>query len=184
MAVATTSSRPLDAPAETSILVVDDVIKRFDTPEGAITAVDHVSFAVRPGEFLSVIGPSGCGKSTLFSMIGGLTESYDGTISVSGANALGLTAGGSFRPGGVFTVTAYVKGPQQGQQVKLALPDGLSLAEGEGAEKQVEAGGDYSQVSWRVRAGRLGDYTVRATSGTHEARTKVRIKNSGIFDTR
>jgi NitT/TauT family transport system ATP-binding protein len=89
MAVATTSPRPLDAPAETSILVVDDVVKRFETPEGAITAVDHVSFAVRPGEFLSVIGPSGCGKSTLFNMIGGLTESYDGTISVSGERIAG-----------------------------------------------------------------------------------------------
>jgi NitT/TauT family transport system ATP-binding protein len=89
MAVATTSPRPLDAPAESSILVVDDVVKRFDTPEGGITAVDHVSFAVRPGEFLSVIGPSGCGKSTLFSMIGGLTESYDGAISVSGERITG-----------------------------------------------------------------------------------------------
>jgi NitT/TauT family transport system ATP-binding protein len=89
MAVVTTSPRPLDAPAETSILVVDDVVKRFETPEGAITAVDRVSFAVRPGEFLSVIGPSGCGKSTLFSMIGGLTESYDGTISVGGERVTG-----------------------------------------------------------------------------------------------
>jgi hypothetical protein len=107
-----------------------------------------------------------------------------GTISVSGESPLGLTAGGSFRPGGVFTVTAYVKGPQEGQKVKLALPDGLSLVAGEEAERPVEKGGDYSQVSWRVRADRLGDYTVRATSGTHEARTRVRIKNSGIFDTR
>jgi NitT/TauT family transport system ATP-binding protein len=89
MAVVTTSPRSLDAPAETSILVVDDVVKRFETPEGAITAVDRVSFAVRPGEFLSVIGPSGCGKSTLFSMIGGLTESYDGTISVGGERVTG-----------------------------------------------------------------------------------------------
>jgi hypothetical protein len=108
-----------------------------------------------------------------------------GTIAVSGGEStLGLTAGGSFRPGGVFTVTAYVKNPQDGQKVKLALPDGLSLAAGEQAEQRVETGGAYSQVSWRVRADRLGDYTVRANSGGHEARTRVRIKNSGIFDTR
>jgi hypothetical protein len=108
-----------------------------------------------------------------------------GTIAVSGgAGTLSLTAGGSFLPGGVFTVTAYVKDPQEGQTVKLLLPDGLSLVGNEGAEKKVETGDAYSQVSWRVRADKLGDYTVRATSGVHAAQTRVRIKNSGIFDTR
>ena len=66
------------------ILVVDDVVVRFDTPDGSVTAVDHVSFGVRPGEFLSVIGPSGCGKSTLFNVIGGLLSHTSGTVSVAG----------------------------------------------------------------------------------------------------
>ena len=59
------TSTPPNA-ANTDILVVDDVVVRFETQEGPVTAVDHVSFGVRQGEFLSVIGPSGCGKSTLF----------------------------------------------------------------------------------------------------------------------
>jgi hypothetical protein len=106
-----------------------------------------------------------------------------GTISVSGGpNTLGLTAGGSFRPGGVFTVTAYVKNPMERQKVKLALPAGLSLVEGEEAEKAVEPAGDYSQVSWRVRAGDSATYTIRATSAGHEATTRVRIKTGGIFN--
>ena len=62
-----TAPRPDDA-----ILTVDDIVVRYDTAEGPITAVDNVSFKVKPGEFLSVIGPSGCGKSTLFNVIGGL----------------------------------------------------------------------------------------------------------------
>jgi len=59
------------------------------TPDGAITAVDDVSFRVRPGEFLSVIGPSGCGKSSLFNVIGGLLSHHDGVVSVAGETISG-----------------------------------------------------------------------------------------------
>jgi NitT/TauT family transport system ATP-binding protein len=70
------------APAE-PILVVSDIVKRFETPDGVLTAVDHVSLSVAPGEFVSVIGPSGCGKSTLFNIIGGLLDGYEGTVQVA-----------------------------------------------------------------------------------------------------
>jgi NitT/TauT family transport system ATP-binding protein len=76
------------APAD-AILVVDDIIKRFETPDGVLTAVDHVSLSVAPGEFLAVIGPSGCGKSTLFNVIGGLLDSYEGTVKVAGERVRG-----------------------------------------------------------------------------------------------
>ena len=74
---------PAAAPTD-AILVADDIVVQFDTPEGPITAVDNVSFNVNPGEFLSIIGPSGCGKSTLFNVIGGLLGSYQGTVNVGG----------------------------------------------------------------------------------------------------
>ena len=66
------------------ILEVRDIVKRFVTPDGVVTAVDHVSFSVGPGEFVAVIGPSGCGKSTLFNIIGGLIGDHDGTVRVAG----------------------------------------------------------------------------------------------------
>lgn len=69
---------------EMPILVVEDVVKRFDTPEGPLTAVDHMSFSVREGEFVSIIGPSGCGKSTLFSVLGGLVGGYEGKVTIEG----------------------------------------------------------------------------------------------------
>lgn len=65
-------------------LEVDNIVKRFETPEGVLTAVDHLSLSVAPGEFLSVIGPSGCGKSTLCSIIGGLLGGYEGRVTVGG----------------------------------------------------------------------------------------------------
>jgi len=71
------------------ILVVEDIVKRFDTPDGALTAVDGVSFTVAPGEFLAVIGPSGCGKSTLFNVIGGLIGDYQGRVAVAGETVRG-----------------------------------------------------------------------------------------------
>lgn len=66
-----------------AMLTVDDIVVRFETPEGPVTAVDDVSFKVRPGEFLSVIGPSGCGKSTLFNVIGGLLTGHAGAVKVA-----------------------------------------------------------------------------------------------------
>ncbi len=65
------------------LLVVDNIVKRFETPEGTLTAVDGVSLNVMPSEFLAVIGPSGCGKSTLFNIIGGLLDEYEGRVSVA-----------------------------------------------------------------------------------------------------
>jgi NitT/TauT family transport system ATP-binding protein len=84
--------RPVTVPVEKAmepILVVDDIYKRFDTQDGGLVAVDHVSFNVVPGEFLSVIGPSGCGKSTLFNVIGGLLGGYEGRVSVAGETIKG-----------------------------------------------------------------------------------------------
>src|SRR5471030_2031176 len=71
------------------VLVVENIVKRFETQDGVLTAVDDVSFNVVPGEFLSVIGPSGCGKSTLFNVIGGLMGVYDGRVAVGGETIRG-----------------------------------------------------------------------------------------------
>jgi len=76
-------------PAADPILVVENIVKRFETPDGVLTAVDHVSLNVAPGEFVGVIGPSGCGKSTLFNVIGGLLDGYDGMVRVAGERVRG-----------------------------------------------------------------------------------------------
>ena len=75
--------------ASGDILVVDDIVKRFETADGSMTAVDHVSLSVKQGEFMAVIGPSGCGKSTLFNVIGGLIDNYEGSVTVAGDRVMG-----------------------------------------------------------------------------------------------
>jgi NitT/TauT family transport system ATP-binding protein len=77
-------ARPADA-----LLAVDNIVKRFETPDGVLTAIDQVSLTVAPGEFLGVIGPSGCGKSTLFNIVGGLIDGYEGRVSVAGETVAG-----------------------------------------------------------------------------------------------
>jgi NitT/TauT family transport system ATP-binding protein len=79
---------PKALPAD-AILVVDDIVKRFETPDGVLTALEHVSLTVAPGEFLGVIGPSGCCKTTLFNIIGGLLDGYDGSVRVAGERVTG-----------------------------------------------------------------------------------------------
>jgi ABC-type oligopeptide transport system ATPase subunit len=52
-----------------------------------MTAVDDVSFDLRPGEVVSLIGESGSGKTTLGKMILGLTSPSGGSITLDGARA-------------------------------------------------------------------------------------------------
>jgi NitT/TauT family transport system ATP-binding protein len=91
MASLSTSDRvmPLPQAAAPAILVVENIVMRFATAEGSLTALDNVSFNVASGEFLAVIGPSGCGKSTLFNIIGGLLTGYQGHIAVGGETISG-----------------------------------------------------------------------------------------------
>jgi putative ABC transport system ATP-binding protein len=49
-----------------------------------IMAVNDISLAIRPGEFVSVIGPSGSGKTTLINILGCLDNATSGTLILGG----------------------------------------------------------------------------------------------------
>ncbi len=58
-----------------------DVVKKFPNPGGGeVVAVDHVSLAIRNGEFFSLLGPSGCGKTTSLRLIAGFEWPTEGRI--------------------------------------------------------------------------------------------------------
>lgn len=48
-----------------TVLELEKVSVRFDTPEGTVQAVREVSLSLRRGETLAIVGESGCGKSVL-----------------------------------------------------------------------------------------------------------------------
>lgn len=48
----------------------------------SLTALQHVSFSVAPGETCAVIGPSGCGKTTLLYALAGLIRPNSGEIHI------------------------------------------------------------------------------------------------------
>jgi ABC-type cobalamin/Fe3+-siderophores transport system ATPase subunit len=66
------------------MLEICHLTKRFH----GITAVDDVSFTIRPGEILGYIGPNGAGKSTTVKMIVGLLDPRDGQILFDGRSVL------------------------------------------------------------------------------------------------
>ncbi len=67
-----------------SLIQTENLTKVYGTGEAAVTALDHVNFQVKEGEFVAVMGPSGCGKSTLLHLIGGLDRPTDGGVSIDG----------------------------------------------------------------------------------------------------
>ena len=66
------------------MLRVQNLTKRY----GALTAVEHVSFEVRPGEVFGLLGPNGSGKSTIVKILMGLLEPSNGRVELDGADAL------------------------------------------------------------------------------------------------
>jgi ABC-2 type transport system ATP-binding protein len=62
------------------VLAVTGLRKTF----GALTAVDDVSFEVRPGEIVGLVGPNGAGKTTTINMILGVLEPSAGTVIIDG----------------------------------------------------------------------------------------------------
>lgn len=62
------------------VIRVDNLIKQF----GSFTAVDHISFEVRPGEIFGFLGANGAGKTTAMRILCGLSFPSGGQAEVLG----------------------------------------------------------------------------------------------------
>ncbi len=66
------------------ILEVNDLGKRYRSPQGECVALDGIRFRTHRREFVCVIGPSGCGKSTLIRILAGLDTQSSGEVLLDG----------------------------------------------------------------------------------------------------
>ncbi len=67
-----------------ALIELKDIVKTFHVGGADFTALDHVSVAFFPGEFVSVVGKSGSGKSTLANMITGIDHPTEGSVTIAG----------------------------------------------------------------------------------------------------
>jgi ABC-2 type transport system ATP-binding protein len=72
-----------------AVIEVNELTKRY----GAVTAVDGLSFSVRPGQVTGFLGPNGAGKTTTLRMLLGLNTPTSGTATIAGRSYRSLGVG-------------------------------------------------------------------------------------------
>ncbi|MGW2253881.1 ABC transporter ATP-binding protein [Kitasatospora sp. NPDC001660] len=97
------------------MIEVTELTKRY----GRRTAVDHLTFTVRPGHVTGFLGPNGAGKSTTLRMILGLDDPTSGTATVDGRPFRSLPRG--LRHVGALLDAADVHGGRIGRAHLRAL---------------------------------------------------------------
>jgi ABC-2 type transport system ATP-binding protein len=60
----------------------------FKPNKKIISALDNVSFSIKPGEFAAYAGPNGAGKSTTMKLLAGMLQPTGGNISVFGLSPI------------------------------------------------------------------------------------------------
>jgi len=120
------------------VLAVHDLRKRY----AETTALDGVSFEVRPHEVVGLIGENGAGKSTLLKMLVGLVQPDEGWIELRGSRVKmrGIAQAGAAGIGMVFQEQSLIP--------NLTVAENILLA----AEGSAVVGGVYRWPELRRRA--------------------------------
>ena len=67
-----------------SSILIQDVSKTFETKDGSVQALNHVSLSIEPGDIYGIIGMSGAGKSTLVRCMNFLEVPSEGKVLIDG----------------------------------------------------------------------------------------------------
>lgn len=102
------------------MLEVNIVSKRFSSSEGgAIDVLHNLKFNCARNSFTSIVGPSGCGKTTTLRCILGLDKSFEGSVTVAGAD--GGSEDHQHKMSAVFQEPRLLPWRTVEQNVRLAL---------------------------------------------------------------
>ncbi|MGH1436212.1 MAG: ABC transporter ATP-binding protein [Lewinella sp.] len=74
-----------------SVIIIENVTKRFPVGEGEFTALKNINLQFKRGEFTGLVGPSGSGKTTLLNIIGSLDSPTEGKAIVLDKNISDLS---------------------------------------------------------------------------------------------
>jgi len=66
------------------MIQLKNVTKKFDGPNGKVTALENISLTLSSGELLAINGHSGCGKSTLLMTAAGMLRPNQGEVELMG----------------------------------------------------------------------------------------------------
>ena len=104
------ADRPTATPLQVKagLLRFDDVHFAYQTDDGAIPALQGVSFQVARGETLGIVGPPGAGKSTIAHLVARFYDVDDGVISIDGADIRDVTLSTLRRAVGVIQQDSFV----------------------------------------------------------------------------
>ena len=75
------------------MIQTEGLTKVYSVNGRPVTALDHVTLSVAPGEYAAIVGPSGSGKSTLMHMLGCLDTPTEGSYRLNGRSVAALSPG-------------------------------------------------------------------------------------------
>lgn len=119
-----------------NMLVIADASKRFNP--GTVNekvALDRVDFALKDGDFVTIIGGNGAGKSTLLNIISGVFPLDSGSIELSGHDVTRLPE---------YKRAAYIgrvfQDPMMGTASQMSIEENLSMANRRGKRRTLAPG--------------------------------------------
>ena len=160
-----------------ALLEVDDLQTHFFTREGAVRAVDGVSFSVEPGKTLGIVGESGCGKSvTALSIMGLLPQPpakiVGGAVRFEGYDLANLSEreledlrGNEIAMIFQDPMTSLNPTLRIGTQITETMERHLGLDKGEARRRAIEL---LEEVHIPKAAERLNDYPHRFSGGMRQ----------------
>jgi len=69
---------------KTALISLEDVSLTLSSGAGPVNILKHIGFSIMKGESVGIVGPSGSGKSSLMSLMTGLEQATEGSVTVDG----------------------------------------------------------------------------------------------------